>query len=71
MSGEEGIDLVISLWEKVVAGMTPQDCERTLAADAYRVRRCLVDWVEDGALQLCGGGGERRGNEGARTTETD
>ena len=52
VTGEEDIDLVISLWEKVVAGTTPQECERSLAADAYRVRRCLVDWVEDGALRL-------------------
>ena len=52
MTGEEDIDLVISLWEKVVAGTTPEQCERALAADAYRVRRCLVDWVEDGALRL-------------------
>jgi hypothetical protein len=57
VTGEDDIDLVISLWEKVVAGMTPQECERTLAADAYRVRRCLVDWVEDGALRLSGTGG--------------
>ena len=52
MTGEEDIDLVISLWEKVVEGTTPLECERTLAADAYRVRRCLVGWVEDGALRL-------------------
>jgi hypothetical protein len=52
VTGEEDIDLVISLWEKVVEGTTPQECERSLAADAYRVRRCLVDWVEDGALRL-------------------
>jgi hypothetical protein len=52
VTGEEDIDLVISVWEKVVAGSTPQECEGSLAADAYRVRRCLVDWVEDGALRL-------------------
>jgi hypothetical protein len=69
LSGEEDIDLVISLWEKVVAGMTPQDCERTLAADAYRVRRCLAGWVEDGALQL--GGGARSRTERSGRTETD
>jgi hypothetical protein len=51
VSGED-IDLVISLWEKVVEGTTPLECERTLAADAYRIRRCLVEWVEDGALRL-------------------
>jgi hypothetical protein len=54
VTGEDDIDLVISLWEKVVAGTTPLECERALAADAYRVRRCLVDWVEDGALRLGG-----------------
>jgi hypothetical protein len=71
VTGEGDIDLVISLWEKVVAGTTPHECERTLPADAYRVRRCLVDWVEEGALRLCGGPGERSGTEGSRTTETD
>jgi hypothetical protein len=57
VSGEQDIDMVISLWEKLVAGTTPQECERTLAADAYRIRRCLVDWVEDGALRLRPPGG--------------
>ncbi len=52
VTGEDDIDLVISLWEKVVAGTTAQECERTLAADAYRIRRCLAEWVEDGALRL-------------------
>jgi hypothetical protein len=52
VTGEEDIDLVISLWEKVVEGTTPRECEEAATADAYRVRRCLVDWLEDGALQL-------------------
>jgi hypothetical protein len=50
--GEEDIDLVATLWETVVAGTTPQDCEKTLAADAFRIRRCLAHWVEEGALRL-------------------
>jgi hypothetical protein len=57
VTGEDDIDLVISLWEKVAAGTTPRQCEQTLGADAYRVRRCLVDWVEDGALEVRGGAG--------------
>ena len=50
--GEEDIDLVTTLWQAVVAGTSPQDCEQTLAADAYRIRRCLAHWVEEGALRL-------------------
>jgi hypothetical protein len=53
ITGEEDIDLVISVWESVVAGATPQQCEKTIAADAYRIRRCLAEWVEDGALRPC------------------
>ncbi len=52
VAGEEDIDLVISLWEKAGAGATPRECERRLAADAYRIRRCLAEWVEEGALRL-------------------
>jgi hypothetical protein len=50
--GEEDIDLVAALWEAVVAGTTPEDCEKTLPADPYRIRRCLAHWVEEGALRL-------------------
>jgi len=50
--GEEDIDLVTALWERVVAGSTPRECELVLAADAYRVRRCLAHWVEEGTLRL-------------------
>jgi hypothetical protein len=50
--GEEDIDLAAALWETVVAGATPEDCEKTLPADAYRIRRCLAHWVEEGALRL-------------------
>jgi hypothetical protein len=71
VAGEEDADLVISLWEKVVAGTTPQECERTLAADAYRVRRCLVDWVEDGALWLSRGRADRSGTDRSTGTETE
>jgi hypothetical protein len=51
VSGEEDLDLVISLWEKVASGATPRECEGALVADAYRIRRCLVSWVEEGALR--------------------
>jgi hypothetical protein len=50
--GEEDIDLVTALWERVVAGSTPRECEPLLTADAHRIRRCLVHWVEEGTLRL-------------------
>ena len=50
-NSEEDIDLVASLWETVVAGTTPEDCEKTLAADAYRTAfedadclKMILDW---------------------------
>jgi hypothetical protein len=49
--GEEDIDLVISLWERAVGGATPSECEIAVVADAHRVRRCLMSWLEDGALR--------------------
>ena len=52
LTEEDDIDLVTSLWEKAVAGHTPEQCEQVLAADAYRVRRCLAHWIEEGALRL-------------------
>jgi Domain of unknown function (DUF4388) len=50
--GEEDIDFVTALWEQVAAGSSPRDCEPVLAADAYRIRRCLAHWVEQGTLRL-------------------
>jgi hypothetical protein len=50
--GEEDIDLVASLWQMVVVGTSAEGCEQTLAADAYRIRRCLAHWVEEGSLRL-------------------
>lgn len=49
--GEDDIDLLTTVWEKAVGGATPRDCEALLACDAYRVRRCLACWVEEGALR--------------------
>jgi hypothetical protein len=52
--GEDDIDLLTTVWEKAVGGATPRDCEGGLAFDAYRVRRCLARWVEEGALRPAG-----------------
>ncbi|HKC11585.1 MAG TPA: DUF4388 domain-containing protein, partial [Vicinamibacteria bacterium] len=44
--------LVVNLWEKACAGVTPRQCEAAIAADSFRIRRALAHWVEEGALRL-------------------
>jgi hypothetical protein len=43
--------LVSLVWSKATAGATPAACELTAETDAYRVRRLLAHWVEEGALK--------------------
>jgi hypothetical protein len=50
VEGENG-DVPGLLWKQVAAGKTAEECEASLAVDAYRVRRLLAHWVEEGALQ--------------------
>lgn len=38
------------LWTKVATGATPIECEMTVRADSYRIRRLLAHWVGAGAL---------------------
>lgn len=38
------------LWTRVSQGGTPRDCEASVAADSYRIRRLLAHWVAAGAL---------------------
>lgn len=45
-------DFVTSLWNAATLGATPDECESTLLADSYRIRRLLSAWVENGALRL-------------------
>jgi len=42
--------LVKDLWTAVGSGATPRQCEAVVAADAYRIRRLLVHWLEQGAV---------------------
>jgi serine/threonine protein kinase len=44
--------LVVALWEKACAGVTPRQCEAEIPADSFRIRRALAHWVEEGALRL-------------------
>jgi hypothetical protein len=39
------------LWTTVRSGATPIECDAAVTADSYRVRRLLVHWVEQGAIE--------------------
>ena len=49
---EPDYDLVVKLWEKACAGVSPRQCEAELAVDSYRIWNALSHWVEEGALGL-------------------
>jgi hypothetical protein len=40
-----------AVWTKASGGVTARAIESTVAADAYRIRRLLVRWVEEGSLK--------------------
>ena len=42
---------VNGLWNLASGGATALECEQSLAADSYRIRRQLAHWVESGALK--------------------
>ena len=42
--------LLRDLWMAASKGATPLECEASVAADCFRIRRLLVHWVESGAL---------------------
>src|SRR5262249_19896147 len=44
--------LVNGLWKLIPGGATPRDCESSLKADSYRIRRQLAHWVESGAVTI-------------------
>jgi hypothetical protein len=50
--GETDNPLMVSIWEKVLAGLSPRRMEAELPADAFRIRRVLARWLEDGALDV-------------------
>lgn len=47
---EDDAGLVREVWLKASSGTPVAECERTLAADSYRVRRLIAHWIEQGAL---------------------
>lgn len=49
---ESDIGFLRALWSRIISGATPEDCERSLAADSYRIRSLLAHWIETGALAV-------------------
>lgn len=49
---EEDPKLLSAVWTKASQGATAAECEAVAATDAFRVRRLLVHWVEEGSLQV-------------------
>jgi len=47
---DEDEDFVHAVWTRVAKGARPPDCEASIPTDAYRIRRLLAHWVEEGAL---------------------
>ena len=41
-----------TVWGRALSGASAVECEAATDADAFRVRRLLVHWVEEGALQV-------------------
>jgi len=41
-----------ALWERASQGGTPEQFEKAVASDSYRIRRVLAHWVEQGALKI-------------------
>lgn len=54
LEGEANEDLVETVWAMATAGTAPRRCETEVPVDAYRVRRLLAHWVEEGALAVAG-----------------
>jgi hypothetical protein len=48
---EQDYSLVVTLWEKACAGMTPEQCEAEIPLDSFRIRRAFAHWVEEGSLR--------------------
>ena len=50
--GEKDGTFLQALWERASQGGTPEEMEKAVASDSYRIRRVLAHWVEQGALKI-------------------
>jgi hypothetical protein len=51
LTDEHDEGLMRTIWERVCSGDAALACEADLPVDAYRVRRLLAHWLEEGALE--------------------
>ncbi len=49
---EKDEDVLKTIWSMAGSGLPPEEIEARLAADPYRIRRCLCDWFTKGALAV-------------------
>jgi hypothetical protein len=49
---EPQYDLIVTLWQKICAGVVPTKLEAELPADAFRIYRPLAQWLEEAALRV-------------------
>jgi hypothetical protein len=49
---EAEYDLIVAVWGKACARVPARRMESELTADAFRIHRCLAQWLEEGALRL-------------------
>jgi Domain of unknown function (DUF4388) len=54
LDGETNEALVEEIWKMALLGTPPRQCESEVPVDAYRVRRLLAHWVEEGAVTVAG-----------------
>ncbi len=51
LSDEHDKGLMRTVWERVISGEAALACEAGLPVDAYRVRRLLAHWFQEGSLE--------------------
>lgn len=49
---EPDVNFLRALWAKITQGMKPEQCEATIAVDAYRIRSLVAHWLEEGSVTL-------------------
>jgi hypothetical protein len=52
VADEPNTDLVKTIWKRGLEGATPEELERELPVDSYRVRRLFEHWLGEGSLKL-------------------
>ena len=59
---EPNTDLVKNVWKRALEGAAPDDLERELPVDSYRVRRLFEHWLGEGSIELADSPGAAAGS---------